>query len=180
MTRGEFLFTDENIFNIEEVFIQKIDRIYASTSQETHDKDPERPSSCFTHGFVGECHMVLPPSSISVKRGWKPLPKCLRTPCWSLFWSFLTTLCSVMNIGAFKQNLALARKANSTKVWLGGIFRTPLFRMILGLLALQQLWPQPNGLQEWAVLECEIYKKRHPNIEILKRSLMKAVAYFQK
>ena len=68
MARGEFLFIDENIFTIEEVFNQQIDRIYA-TSRETHDKDPERPSSCFSHGFVGECHMMPPPSSISVKRG---------------------------------------------------------------------------------------------------------------
>ena len=103
MARGEFLFTDENIFNIEEVFNQQIDWVYASTSRETHDKDPERPSSCFSHVLVGECHMMPPPSSISVKRGWNPLPKSMRTPCWSLLWSFLTTLCSVMNIGALSR-----------------------------------------------------------------------------
>ena len=40
MARGEFLFTDENIFNIEEVFNQQIDRVYSSTSHETHDKTP--------------------------------------------------------------------------------------------------------------------------------------------
>ena len=37
----------------------------------------ERPSSCFSHGFVGECHMMPPPSSISVKKG--------ENLCWSLW-----------------------------------------------------------------------------------------------
>ena len=40
MTRGEFLFTDENILNIEEVFNQQINRVFALTSRETHDKVP--------------------------------------------------------------------------------------------------------------------------------------------
>ena len=34
---------------------------------------------------------------------------------------------------SFKQDLASARKANSTKVWLWGIFRTLLLQVILGL-----------------------------------------------
>ena len=61
---------------------------------------------------------------------------------------------------SFKQDLASAHKALSTKVWLRGIFPTPLLRVILGLLALQQLWPQPNGIQESAVLEGMICKER--------------------
>ena len=39
--RGEYLYTDENIFNTEEVFNWQINRVYASTSRETHDKSPE-------------------------------------------------------------------------------------------------------------------------------------------
>ena len=45
---------------------------------------------------------------------------------------------------SFKHDLAPARKANSTNVWLRGIFQTQLLWVIPGLLALQQLWPQPN------------------------------------
>ena len=105
MARGELLFTDENIFNIEEVFNQQIDQVNVSTSQETHDKVPriQRPSSCFSHVFVGQCCVMPPPSSISVKKGWKPLSKSMRTPCWSLLGSFLTSLCSVMNTGALSR-----------------------------------------------------------------------------
>ena len=135
-------------------------------------------SSCSSDGSVGECCMMPSTSSISVKRGWKPLPKSMRIPCWSLVWSFLTSLCSVMNIGAFSMIWHLPTR--QTKVWLRGIFQTSLLRVILGLLAHQQLWPLPNGLQEWAVIEGMICKKRHPNIEILKCSLMKAVADFPK
>ena len=70
---------------------------------ETHDKAPKIPSSCFSHGFVRKCRTMPPPSSISVKKVWKPRPKSMRTPCWSLLWSFLPTLCSVMNIGALSR-----------------------------------------------------------------------------
>ena len=40
---------------------------------------------------------------------------------------------------SFEQDLAPAHKAYSTKVWLWGIFRTPLLWVIPDLLALQQL-----------------------------------------
>ena len=99
MVRGEFLYTDENIFNIEEVFNREIDQVHGSASRKTHDKDPGRLSSCFSHGFVGECHMMPPPSSISVKKGVKTSAKVYENTVLKL----LTTLFSVMNIGALSR-----------------------------------------------------------------------------
>ena len=149
-------------------------RVYASTSRETHDmapriqRDHHPVSVTVLLGSVVWCHHEAPFL-------WKRDENCcqsMRTPCWSLLWSFLTSLCSVMNIGAL------------SRIWhqglTPGIFRTPLLWVIPGLLTLQKLRPQPNGLQEWAVLEGKICKNRHPNIEILKRSLMKVVADFPK
>ena len=102
MARGEFLFTDENIFHIKEVFNQQIDRVYASTSRETHDKPP-RIQRDHHPASVMVCWGMLYDATSKFhfyEKGCKSLPKSMRTPCWSLLWSFLTTLCSVMNIGA--------------------------------------------------------------------------------
>ena len=69
VARGKFIFTDENIFNIEEVFNRQIDWVYASISRETHDMSPRiqrdhHPSSVMVllRSVIG-CH-----HQISVKR----------------------------------------------------------------------------------------------------------------
>ena len=120
--------------------------------------------------------MMPTPSFIFVKMGWKPLPKSMKTPCWSLLWSLLTTICSVMNIGALSRIWHLPARQTLPRSGSGGFSKLHYS----GWVALQQLWPQPNGLQEWAVLEGMICKKRLPNIEILKRSQVKAVVDLSK
>ena len=77
------------------------------------------PSSCFSHGFIGDCHMMPPPSSISVEKRWTPLPKSMRTTYWSLLCSLLT-FCSVMNIGVLSRIWHLPARQTLTKVWLQG------------------------------------------------------------
>ena len=57
--------------------------------------------------------MRPPPSSISVK-------KSMRTLCRSLLWSFLTTLCSVMNIGALSGIWHLPAKQILSRSGAGG------------------------------------------------------------
>ena len=156
-------------------FSQYIDRVYASTSWETHDKAPR-------------IHVMVLLGSVVWSHHQAPfLWKGGENLCQSLWDHSVRAYCEAFNNTlfsnehwSFMQDLAPARKANSTKVWLQGIFRTQLLWVILGLLTLQQLWPQSDGLQEWTVLEGMFCKKRHPNIEILKRSLMKAMADFPK
>ena len=143
-------------------------------------KDPERPSSCFSYGFVGECRKMPPPSFISVKKGWKPLAKSMRTPCWSLLWSFLTTLCSVMNIGALSRIWHLPARQTLPRSGSGGfsgLNYSGWFRVY---------WPfsssdlSPMDSKSGQCLNTCSVRRGAPNIEILKPSLMKAVADFPK
>ena len=105
MAREEFLFTDENIFTIEEVFNQQIDRIYASTSRETHDKAPGSREtiillqSWFCWGVSFDATTRLHFYEKGVKSSAKVYENTMLEP----LWSFLTTLCSVMNIGALSR-----------------------------------------------------------------------------
>ena len=120
--------------------ISKLTDFMISTSRETHDKDPERPTSCFSHGFVGSivwCHHQPP---FLWKRG--------ENLCQSLWEHRVELVLKLFNNTlfsnehwSFKQDLAPAHKANSTKAWLQGIFQTQLHWVIPGLLALQQLRP---------------------------------------
>ena len=119
--------------------------------------------------------MMPPPSSISVK-GVKTSAKVYENTVLEPVVKLLTTHCSVMNIGALNWIWHLPARQTLPRSGSGDFPDS----ITLGLLALQQLWPQPNGLQGWAVLEHMICKKRHPNIEILKCPLMKAVADFPK
>ena len=102
--------------------------------------------------------MIPPPRSISVKKRWKPLPKAMRIPCWSLLWSLLTILCSIMNIGALSRIQHLPARQTLPRSGSGefsGIYYS-------GWLALQQLQPQSNGLQKWALLEEEAPQYQNP------------------
>ena len=177
MARGEFLFTDENIFNIEEIFNWQTDRVYASTSRETHDKSPRIQRETIIQLQSWFCWGVSYDAiTISVKRGWKLLPKSMRTSCWSLLWSLLAILCSIMTIGALSRIWHLPTKKTLPRSGSGRFSGLNYSEW----LALQQLRPQPNTLQEWALIEGLICKKGHQNIEILKCSLMKVVADFPK
>ena len=178
MARGKFLFTDGNIFNIEEVFNWQIDRVYGSESRETRNKAPRiqsetiiLPQSWFCWGVLYDATTKLHFFEKGVKNFAKVYENTVLEP---VVKPSNNTLFSNKH-RSLKQDLAPAWKANSTKVWLQGIFHTPLLGDS-GWLALQQLWPQPNGIKEWAVLEGMICKKRHLSMEIL----VKAVVNFPK
>ena len=76
--------------------------------------------------------MMPPSSSISVKMGWIPLPKSMRTPCWEPVVKPLNKTLFSNEHWSFKQDLAPAWKAKSTKVWLRGIFQTSLLWVFPG------------------------------------------------
>ena len=129
--RGEFLFIDENIFNIEEGFQSEnwpSSGLNISRNLWQGSKHPERPSSCLSHDLVGTvvwCHHPAPfvwKTSANVYENTvsEPVVKPLNNALFSNdHWSF-------------KQDLAPTRKANSTKVLLWGTFRNSLLWVILG------------------------------------------------
>ena len=129
MARGEFIFSDENIFKIEEIFNRQIDWVYAPSSLETHDKDLGGPSSCFSYGFVRVSYDTTT-KLYFCEKGVKTSAKIYEnTMLETVVKLFNNTLFSNEH-WSFKQDLAPAYKANSTKVWLRGIFKTPLLRVI--------------------------------------------------
>ena len=108
MARGEFFFTDEKIFNIEEAFNRQNDHVYASTSQEPSEKVPR----------IQRGHH---PASVIVWWGWapflwKPFRFPMRTQCWSL--KTLNNTLFRNEHWSFQEDLALAHKENSTQEWL--------------------------------------------------------------
>ena len=133
MARGEFLFTDENIFHIEEVFNRQIDWVYASsTSQETHEKSPRiqrdhYPASVMvllgvSYDATTKLHFCEKGAKMSAKIYENTVLETVVKP-------FNNTLFS-NEYWSFKQDLTPACKANSTKVWL------PFWKMIGALRSL--------------------------------------------
>ena len=102
-------------------------------------RDPERPSSCFCHDFVGglsyDVTTKLQFCEKEVKISAKVYENTMFEPVVKLFDNTLFS----NEHWSFKLDLVPACKANCTKVWLQGIFRTQLLWVIPGLLALQQL-----------------------------------------
>ena len=63
---------------------------------------------------------------------------------------------------SFKQDLAHAHKANSTKIWLQRIFWTLLLQVIQSLLALQQLWLSPMDSKSGQCLKAWSVRRGNP------------------
>ena len=128
------LFTDEQIFDIEEAFNWQIVRVYASTSQETCDKATRiqryyHPASVIiwwgvAYDATTKLHFCEKGVNTSAKvyenTALEPVVKPLNNTLFS------------NEHRSFRQDLAPARKTNSTKVWLRGIFRSSLLRVFPG------------------------------------------------
>lgn len=167
------LFTDEKIFTIEEKFNKQNDRVYARTSYEAKDKVPRvqrghHPTSVMVwwgvsyHGVtpIHFCETGVKTSAKVYQEG--VLEKVVKPLSDDLFdgidW-------------VFQQDSAPAHKAKTTQAWLQN--NVPCF-------IAHQDWPSgspdlnPLDYGLWNILEEKACKKRHRNLDALKRSILKA------
>ena len=125
MARGEFLFTDENSI-LRRFSIGKLTE-FIPKHRETHDKAPkiqrDHHTTWFCWGVSYDATTKLHFCEKGVKTSAKVYENTVLEPVVKLF---KNTLFSNEH-WSFMQDLAPARKTNSTKVWLWGIFRTSLF-----------------------------------------------------
>ncbi len=171
------LFTDEKMFTIEEVFNRQNDRIYACDAKTARAIAPRvqrghYPASVMvwwgvTYDGVTQLHFcekgVKTSAEVYQNTILEPLVKPLNT---SLFnnkgWSFL-------------QDSAPAHKAKTTQQWLQ--------KNVPDFISTND-WPagspdlNPLDYKLWSELENMACRKRHPNIDSLKSSLINAMSHF--
>nr|AEO90418.1 putative MhmaT1 transposase [Misgolas hubbardi] len=173
----QILFSDEKIFTIEESFNSQNDRVYASTSQEAQDIAPRimrghYPASVMVWWGVSyegatELHFC--------EKGVKTSAKVYQDTVLEPVVENVNHTLFQHQQWSFQQDSAPAHKARSTQEWLRSNvpdFITP------------SDWPSsspdlnPLDYKLWAILESKVCRKRHPNIDSLKRSLVRAAAAF--
>lgn len=168
------LFTDEKIFTIEEKFNRQNDRVYARSSREATE-------------MVGRVERGHHPASVMVWWGvsWKGVTelhfceKGVKTSARVYKETVLQDLVLPLNEtlfnGAhwvFQQDSAPAHKARITQAWL---------RDHLPEFISTEEWPSaspdlnPLDYKLWSYLEAQACRTRHPNIDSLKRALVRAV-----
>lgn len=173
----KILFTDEKIFTIEEAFNRQNDRVYATSSREARDKVPKiqrghHPASVMVWWGVAydgttKLHFC--------EKGVKTSAKVYQNTVLENVVKELGNTLFRNQQWSFQQDSAPAHKAKSTQDWLR--------RNVPDFIAADD-WPSsspdlnPLDYKLWSVLEGMACKKRHPNIDSLKRSLVKAVADF--
>jgi len=167
------LFTDEKIFNIEESFSKQNDRIYATSSKEAKNKVPRvqrghYPTSVMVWWGVsrqGVTELHFCPQG--VKTGARVYQGDVLE---GVVKPLNTTLFDGMD-WVFQQDSAPAHKAKTTQQWL---------RTNVPCFIAAEDWPSgspdlnPLDYKLWSVMEEHACRKRHRNLEELKRSLTKA------
>lgn len=171
------LFTDEKIFTVEESFNKQNDRVYALSSRHASELVPKvqrghHPASVMVwwgvaYDGVTKLHFC--------EKGVKTSAKVYQTDVLEKVVKPLNTTLFANKPWIFQQDSAPAHKAKTTQEWLKN--NVPEF------ISVEQ-WPSgspdlnPLDYKLWSVLEAMACSTRHPNIESLKRALIRAVDNF--
>lgn len=173
----QILFTDEKIFTVEEKFNRQNDRIYAHSSREAREvasrvQRGHHPASVMvwwgvSYEGVTQLHFCEKGVKTAAKNYQADvLEGCVKPLSSTLFGN---------RHWVFQQDSAPAHKARTTQAWLET--NVPEFIKASD-------WPSgspdlnPLDYKLWAELEQMVCRKRHPNIDSLKRALKQAVANF--
>lgn len=173
----KILFTDEKLFNIEEKFNRQNDRVYAHSSREAMEvvgkvERGHHPASLMVWwgvGYEGVTELYF------CEQGVKTRAKNYQEGVLEEVVKPLTQTLFQGSHWSFQQDSAPAHKAKSTQEWLSK--NVPEFIKASD-------WPSaspdlnPLDYRLWAELEGMACRRRHPNIESLKRALVRAVANF--
>jgi hypothetical protein len=159
------LFKDKKIFTIEDQYNNQYNKIYVQTSFEVRSEGTEMLSPFLRHGLVTPLHFC----EKGVKTGARV---CQEDVLQGDVKPFNTTLFNGQKC-VFQQDSAPVPKAKTTQEWLR--------RHVPAFISAED-WPSGspdlNSLDYklWAVLEDMVCRKRHNNLDSLKRSLVKAAA----
>lgn len=173
----KILFTDEKIFTIEEQFNRQNDRVYAPDAKTARQVAPKiqrthHPACVMvwwgvSYEGVTDIHFC--------EKGVKTSAKVYQETVLEPFVKPLNTSMFSGQSWSFQQDSAPGHKAKTTQNWLES--NVPDF------IAAKD-WPSgspdlnPLDYKLWSVLEEMVCKKRHANLESLKKSLKNAVAKF--
>lgn len=171
------LFTDEKIFTVEESFNKQNDRVYAASSRHAAELVPRvqrghHPASVMVwwgvaYDGVTELHFC--------EKGVKTSAKVYQNDVLDNVVKPLNSTLFANKPWVFQQDSAPAHKAKTTQEWLKN--------NVPGFISTDQ-WPSgspdlnPLDYKLWSVLEGMACSTRHPNIDSLKRALVRAVAKF--
>lgn len=173
----QILFTDEKIFTVEESFNKQNDRVYARSSREASQLIPRvqrghHPASVMV--WWGVCYDGVTKLHFCEK-GVKTSAKVYQSTVLEPIVKPLNQSIFTNKPWTFQQDSAPAHKAKTTQLWLKN--NVPDF-------ITTDDWPagspdlNPLDYKLWSVLEGMVCSTRHPNIESLKRALVRAVDNF--
>jgi hypothetical protein len=118
------------------------------------------------------CHIRGWHLFIFARKVWKLVPDCMKRMCYKELWNLLKRLSSMVRNGSSSRTQLLPTRPRRLRSGCGE--RSGLYQR--RGLALGESRPQPPDYKLWAVLEVMACRKRHNNLDILKRSLVKAAA----
>jgi len=162
---------DEKISTIEEQHNSQNNKIYAKTSLEVHSESSGGHYPSYVMVWW-ECPIRGWHLFIFARKVWQLVSDCIKRTCCKQLWNLLTWLSSMVRNGSSSRTQLLPTNPRRLRSDCGGKFRLYQSRG----LALGESRLHPLNYKLWAVLEDMACRKRHNNLDSLKRCILKAAA----
>jgi hypothetical protein len=142
------LFTDENIFTIEEQYNNQCNKIYAQKSLEVRSEGAGGHHPSYVMVWRG-CPIRGWHLFIFARKVWKLVPECIKRMFYKEFWNFLTRLSSVVRNGSSSRTQLLPTRPRRLRSDPRGTFQ-PLSALRIGARGVQTSTPWTiNGGLFW-------------------------------